>query len=94
MTVDARQDPNAHKELTLGKLINNAVFFDDDPPRWVLVASLFSLTLFDRSKWSGRRALHFDWSEILARNDLPTLKTHGRPPAPQQPLPGQRRFAP
>ncbi len=75
MTVDARQDPNAHKELTLGKLINNAVFFDDDPPRWVLVASLFSLTLFDRSKWSGRRALHFDWSEILARNDLPTLKT-------------------
>ena len=74
LPVHLLQDEFAREEWTLGKLINDALFFDDDPPRWVIVASLKALTLFDRSKWSGRRALHFDWNEILDRSDTRTLQ--------------------
>ncbi len=55
-------------------LINDVVFRQDDPPRWVLLLSDRQLVLIDRYKWLQNRLLRFDWDEILGRKDDKTLK--------------------
>ena len=67
-------DPDGDPSLALAKIINQCAFFRDEPPRWVIVASLASLILFDRTKWSGRRAIRFDLTEILSRRESSTLR--------------------
>jgi len=55
-------------------LINNIVFKQDEPPRWVLLLSDRQCILIDRYKWLQNRLLRFDWDEILGRKDDTTLK--------------------
>ena len=55
-------------------LINNIVFKQDEPPRWVLLLSDRQCILIDRYKWLQNRLLRFDWDEILGRKDDITLK--------------------
>ncbi|MCM8885064.1 MAG: N-6 DNA methylase [Candidatus Thiodiazotropha sp.] len=55
-------------------LINEVVFKQDEPPRWVLLLSDRQLMLIDRYKWLQNRLLRFDWDEILGRKDDLTLK--------------------
>lgn len=55
-------------------LINDIVFKQDDPPRWVLLLSDRQAVLIDRFKWLQNRMLRFDWDEILGRKDDITLK--------------------
>ena len=55
-------------------LINNIIFKQDDPPRWVLLLSDRQCLLIDRYKWLQNRLLRFDWDEILGRKDDITLK--------------------
>ena len=55
-------------------LINNVVFKQDAPPRWVLLLSDRQCILIDRYKWLQNRLLRFDWDEILGRKDDITLK--------------------
>jgi len=55
-------------------ILNEAVFRQDNPPRWVLLVSDRQGILIDRYKWSQNRMLRFDWEEILGRRDDKTLK--------------------
>jgi hypothetical protein len=55
-------------------ILNEAVFRQDNPPRWVLLLSDRQAILIDRYKWSQNRMLRFDWEEILGRRDDKTLK--------------------
>ncbi len=56
------------------ELINDVVFKQDEPPRWVLLLSDRQCILIDRYKWLQNRLLRFDLDEILGRKDDITLK--------------------
>lgn len=55
-------------------LLNEVVFRQNEPPRWVLLLSDRQILLIDRYKWSQNRLLRFDLEEILGRRDELTLK--------------------
>lgn len=56
------------------ELINDVVFKQEEPPRWVLLLSDRQCLLIDRYKWLQNRLLRFDLDEILGRKDDITLK--------------------
>ena len=56
------------------RLLNEVVFRQETPPRWVLLLSDRQVLLIDRYKWVQNRLLRFDWEEILGRRDDLTLK--------------------
>lgn len=62
------------KNTSWYSILNEAVFRQDNPPRWVLLLSDRQGILIDRYKWSQNRMLRFDWEEILGRRDDKTLK--------------------
>lgn len=63
--------------LQTNKLASNAAlldlvrdaFFMHSPPRWILIASLDQLVLYDRNKWADQQALRFDWSVLYGGHD-------------------------
>jgi type I restriction-modification system DNA methylase subunit len=55
-------------------LINDVVFKQDEPPRWVMLLSDRQCILIDRYKWLQNRILRFDLDEILGRKDTLTLQ--------------------
>jgi hypothetical protein len=65
---------NKLKNTDWYSILNEAVFRQDNPPRWVLLLSDRQGILIDRYKWSQNRMLRFDWEEILGRRDDKTLK--------------------
>lgn len=65
---------NKLKNTTWYSILNEAVFRQENPPRWVLLLSDRQGILIDRYKWSQNRMLRFDWEEILGRRDDKTLK--------------------
>ena len=65
---------DALKNTPWYELINDQVFKQDEPPRWVLLLSDRQCVLIDRYKWLQNRMLRFDWDEILGRKDDLTLK--------------------
>ncbi len=48
------------------QLINNRVFAQDDPPRWLLLISRDELLLIDRFKWGASRLLRFEVRTLYA----------------------------
>ena len=52
------------QELTMEKLVS-AVYFERDPPRWLLVVSLRTFVLYERTRWSSDRCLRFDWETLF-----------------------------
>ena len=56
------------------ELLNDVIFKQDQPPRWVLLLSDRQSLLIDRYKWLQNRLLRFDLDEILGRKDDVTLK--------------------
>jgi hypothetical protein len=46
------------------ELINNRVFAQDNPPRWLLLISRDELLLIDRFKWGASRLLRFEVSTL------------------------------
>ena len=56
------------------ELLNDVIFKQDQPPRWVLLLSDRQCLLIDRYKWLQNRLLRFDLDEILGRKDDVTLK--------------------
>lgn len=65
---------DALKNTDWYSILDQAVFRQDNPPRWVLLISDRQGILIDRYKWSQNRMLRFDWEEILGRRDDKTLK--------------------
>ncbi len=55
-------------------LLNNIIFKQEEPPRWVMLLSDRQCILIDRYKWLQNRLLRFDLDEILGRKDTDTLK--------------------
>lgn len=62
------------KNSTWYELINDVVFKQDVPPRWVMLLSDRQCILIDRYKWLQNRLLRFDLDEILGRKDNLTLQ--------------------
>ena len=60
--------------MDMAKVINEALFGADQPPRYLLLVGLSQWLLLDRFKWPNNRALRFDWSEILDSKDSATLQ--------------------
>ena len=52
------------QDLTMEKLVS-AVYFERDPPRWLLVVSLRTFVLYERTRWSSDRCLRFDWETLF-----------------------------
>ena len=50
------------------------VFFQERPPRWVLLLAPGQALLLERSKWSSQRLLRFDWEELFGRREDAALK--------------------
>jgi hypothetical protein len=48
------------------ELINNRVFAQDNPPRWLLLLSRDELLLIDRFKWGASRLLRFEVGTLYA----------------------------
>ncbi len=65
---------NILPDLTLTEIITKQIFTLAEPPRWIILLSLSSVILLDRSKWNERRFLRFDLVEILSRRETATLK--------------------
>ena len=59
---------------TWNAIVTKRVFAQSRPPRWIIVLSPDSALLLERGKWAHNRALRFDFDEILARREEPTLK--------------------
>ncbi|PID45202.1 MAG: hypothetical protein CSB48_00020 [Proteobacteria bacterium] len=55
-------------------LINDVIFKQDEPPRWIILLTDRQCILIDRYKWLQNRILRFDLDEILGRKDDITLK--------------------
>lgn len=62
------------KNTSWYELINNVVFKQNEPPRWVMLLSDRQCILIDRYKWLQNRLLRFDLDEILGRKDTLTLQ--------------------
>lgn len=62
------------KNTSWYELINDVIFKQTEPPRWVLLLSDRQCILVDRYKWLQNRLLRFDLDEILGRKDNHTLK--------------------
>ena len=55
-------------DVPLARLIGEG-YFQQSPPRWILVVSLDHLILWDRLKWAGQQALRFNWADLYASRD-------------------------
>ena len=58
----------------LESIIAKEIFASPEPPRWIIAIQYDRIILIDRSKWSDKRLLGFDLSEILNRRESSTLK--------------------
>jgi len=61
-------------DLPWEEIISRHVFTQEEAPRWVLLVSMGSICLLDRTKWPERRYLSFDLEEILNRKEESTLR--------------------
>ena len=62
----ALQIGESKQDLSMEKLVS-AVYFERDPPRWLLVVSLRTFVLYERTRWSSDRCLRFDWETLFNR---------------------------
>ncbi len=71
-----REAPMAEslEQLEWETIITRRIFALDRPPSWILLLSPRQALLLERGKWTHKRLLRFDWSEILGRREDATLK--------------------
>lgn len=56
------------------QLVGRLLFDSPEPPRFVVLVSMFEAVLIDRNKWSEKRCMIFDLKTIFARKEDSTLK--------------------
>ena len=61
-------------DVDLETVIAKEIYASPEPPRWILAIQYDRIMLIDRSKWSDKRLLSFDFAEILNRREISTLK--------------------
>lgn len=62
------------EECSIEDFISDTIFTLDEPPRWIIVATLKQIVLVDRTKWHDKRLLHFNLSDIFARRETSTFQ--------------------
>jgi hypothetical protein len=65
---------NKPAEETIEDFTSRNIFTLDEPPRWLIVATLNQIVLVDRTKWHDKRLLSFDLGEIFARKETTTFQ--------------------
>ncbi|MBD2213063.1 N-6 DNA methylase [Nostoc linckia FACHB-104] len=60
-------------DFTIEDIVSDYIFAQDEPPRWLLLASIHQIILIDRFKWNASRLLRFDLLEILSRKESDTI---------------------
>ena len=65
-TLRAAQDV---EQRSIEDVITEGVFGLEDPPRWIVLAHAGQLVLIDRTKWSQRRLLRFDFPGVFSSSD-------------------------
>ncbi len=66
---DALEPAQDGEQRSIEEIITDGVFGLQDPPRWILLAHAGQLVLIDRTKWSQRRLLRFDFPGVFASSD-------------------------
>lgn len=62
------------QELDNEQLVGRLLFDSPEPPRFVVLISMFEIVLIDRNKWSEKHCMIFDLKTIFARKEDSTLK--------------------
>ncbi|MEO0434521.1 MAG: N-6 DNA methylase, partial [Cyanobacteria bacterium J06656_5] len=77
---DLEEDSGTNKEkdseimgVSLEDVVSDWVFSQEEPPHWVIIASMDQVVLIDRYKWNASRLLSFDLGDILSRKENDTL---------------------
>lgn len=73
-TFEADKKTALFRHADWNKLLSDAVFTEENSPRWVLLCGLTQWLLIDRAKFAQRRLLRFDWTEILSRRESAVLQ--------------------
>jgi hypothetical protein len=60
--------------LSWQDLISKQLLTQENPPRWIILLGNRQALLIDRTKWAQNRLIRFDFSEILGRKEIDTLK--------------------
>lgn len=68
------KDITAEAAADWQKRLNQQIFAQPQPPRWLLLVSPRQWLLLDRAKYAQHRLLRFDWTELLSRRETETLK--------------------
>lgn len=71
---DGGADGEKLLNIPLEEIITKSVFGMKEPPRWIVLATFFTLILIDRSKWNEKRLLRFDIQQIMDRREPATLR--------------------
>lgn len=61
-------------KLDIERVLGLKIMSEPEPPRWVIIYSVGSLTLIDRTKWAEKKCISFDLAEIFGRRDVSTMK--------------------
>ena len=57
------------EQRSIEEIITDGIFGLEDPPRWIVLAHAGQLVLIDRTKWSQRRLLRFDFPGVFGSSD-------------------------
>ena len=57
------------EQRSIEEIITDGIFGLEDPPRWIVLAHAGQLVLIDRTKWSQRRLLRFDFPGVFSSSD-------------------------
>ena len=79
LSLQTCQYPETHQPKILGNeplsdVVTKKIFTEPEPPRWLILVGLQDLVLLDRTKWSEKRFLRFDLTEIFGRKEPTTLR--------------------
>ena len=61
-------------DLDNEELVQRVFFNLDEPPRWLILLGINTISLIDRNKWNEKRYLQFDLDEIFRRREESTLQ--------------------
>ncbi|BAZ89961.1 hypothetical protein NIES932_14460 [Raphidiopsis curvata NIES-932] len=57
----------------LEELLNDAIFAQNAPPKWVILINMEQIVLIDRYKWNASRLIRFDLAKLLEERDKKSL---------------------
>lgn len=62
------------EKISIEDIVSKYIFSTEEPPRWVILASMDEIAIIDRNKWGEKKYLTFDLDDIFGRTD--NITTH------------------